>query len=70
MEERRGGTVLIVSHGNAIMAMLAEFLQLPLEATWSFACDNASITKMQFSKSGRFTLTGYNDAAHIEGLAE
>ncbi|KAA0237750.1 MAG: histidine phosphatase family protein [Dehalococcoidia bacterium] len=68
VEAHRGGTVLLVSHGNAIMAMLAEFLSLPIEATWSFACDNTSITRMQFSKSGRFTLLGYNDATHLQGL--
>lgn len=70
IEAHRGGSVLIVSHGNAIMAMLAEFLRLPIEATWSFACDNTSITRMQFSESGRFTLLSYNDATHIEGLKD
>lgn len=66
VEGHRGGSVLVVSHGNAIMAMIAEFLRLPIEATWSFSCDNTSITRMQFSKSGRFTLFGYNDATHLE----
>ncbi len=66
VEANRDGTVLVVSHGNAIMAMLAEFLRLPLESTWSFSCDNTSITRLQFSKSGRFTLLGYNDATHLE----
>jgi broad specificity phosphatase PhoE len=70
VEAHKGGTVLVVSHGNAIMAMLAEFLQLPIEGTWSFAVDNTSITRMEFSKSGRFTLSGFNDAAHTHGLAE
>jgi len=65
----RGGTVMVVSHGNAIMAMLAEFFGLPIAATWSFAVDNTSLTRLQFSKSGRFTLLGFNDHAHTEGLA-
>jgi len=69
-EAHRGGTVLVVSHGNAIMAMLAELLRLPIEATWSFRCDNTSISRLEFSKSGRFTLLGYNDFAHAEGIAE
>jgi len=68
--DHRGGMVLVVSHGNAIMAMLAELLGLPIEATWSFRCDNTSISRLHFSKSGRFTLLGYNDFAHAEGLAE
>jgi len=69
VEANPDATVLIVSHGNAIMAMLAEFLKLPLESTWSFSCDNTSITRMQFSKSGRFTLLGYNDATHLQSVA-
>lgn len=64
----RGETVLVVSHGNAIMALVAELLGMPEEATWSFAFDNCSITRLRFSKSGRFTLLGLNDAAHIHGL--
>ncbi len=60
-------TVLVVSHGNAIMAMLAELLDVPNESTWSFAVANTSITRMQFSKSGRMMLTGFNDHAHTEG---
>lgn len=64
-----GQTVLVVSHGNAIMAMLAEFLQTPIEASWSFAVENASLTRMRISKSGRMTLLGFNDASHIHGLA-
>lgn len=61
-------TILVVSHGNAIMAMLAELLAVPYESTWSFAVANTSITRLLFSKRGRMTLTGFNDHAHIERL--
>lgn len=61
-------TLLVVSHGNAIMAMIAELLAVPYESTWSFAVANTSITRLTFSKSGRMTLTGFNDHAHIESL--
>jgi broad specificity phosphatase PhoE len=67
--DHQDATVLAVSHGNAIMAMVAELLHVPLETTWSFSVDNTSITRLQFSKSGRFTLISFNDAAHIRGLA-
>ena len=60
-------TILVVSHGNAIMAMLAELLAIPYESSWSFAVANTSITRLAFSKSGRMTLTGFNDHAHLEG---
>jgi broad specificity phosphatase PhoE len=61
-------TILVVSHGNAIMAMLAELLRVPYESSWSFAVANTSITRLTFSKSGRMTLTGFNDFAHLEEL--
>jgi alpha-ribazole phosphatase/probable phosphoglycerate mutase len=61
-------TLLVVSHGNAIMAMLAELLRVPHESSWSFAVANTSITRMTFSKSGRMTLTGFNDHAHLDGV--
>lgn len=63
-----GQTVLVVSHGNAIAAMLAELLQMPVESSWSFAVENTSVTRMQISKSGRLTLVGFNDAAHLQGV--
>lgn len=64
-----GQTVLVVSHGNAIAAMLSELLSMPIEASWSFTVENTSLTRMQISKSGRLTLQGFNDASHIHGLA-
>jgi broad specificity phosphatase PhoE len=70
VDAHRGGTVLVFSHGNAIMAMIAEFLRLPIAQTWSLAVDNTSIARMSFSKSGRFTLLSFNDAAHTHGLTE
>jgi broad specificity phosphatase PhoE len=68
VDTHRGGNVMVVSHGNAIMAMLAELLALPMEATWTFAFENASLTRLHFSRSGRLTVRSLNDAAHIEGL--
>jgi len=70
VEAHPEGTLLVVSHGNAIMAMLAEFLNVPHESSWSFAVANTSISRLLFSKSGRMTLTGFNDYAHIEGISE
>ena len=66
VEAHPDGTILVVSHGNAIMAMVAELLGVPHESTWSFAVANTSITRMTFSKSGRMTLTSFNDHAHLQ----
>jgi broad specificity phosphatase PhoE len=69
-EAHRGRTVLVVSHGNAMMAMVAELLALPLSATWAFSFANTSLTRLHISKSNRLTVRTLNDSAHIEGLAE
>lgn len=61
-----GGDILVVSHGNAIMAMIAELLGVPYESTWSFTVANTSITRMVFGKSGRMTLASFNDHAHLQ----
>lgn len=66
----RGETILLVSHGNAIMALLAELLGMPLGQTWAFWLDNASLTTLRFSDSGRVVLMGCNDATHIAHLGE
>ena len=68
VSKHTGERLLIASHGQAIGAMVAELLQVPLESTWSFGLANTAITKLSFSRSGRVTLVGFNDHAHIEGL--
>ena len=70
VERHRGKRVMLVSHGNAIMALVAELLAMPEPATWSFAFENTSLTRLHVSKSGRVTVRSLNDASHIEGLNE
>ncbi|HJP40669.1 MAG TPA: histidine phosphatase family protein [Dehalococcoidia bacterium] len=67
-EKHKDGNVLIVSHGSAMIAGIAELLGMPVETTWSFAMDNASITKLEVVQANRFVLSRLNDAAHLEGL--
>jgi broad specificity phosphatase PhoE len=50
------------------MAMLAELMGMPRESTWSFAVANTSVTRLQFGRSGRVMLTGFNDHAHTLDL--
>jgi len=64
----QGGRLLVVSHGNAIAALLAELLGVPLERTWAFAVGNTSVTRLVFGRSGRVTLAGFNDTSHLEGV--
>lgn len=67
VDAHRGESVMVVSHGNAMMGLVAELLSLPLESTWSFAFENTSVTRPCFSKSGRLTIFGLNDASQIHG---
>jgi len=69
-ELHRDGTVLIVSHGNAIMAMLAEVLGLPLERTWAFSIENTSLSRLLVTRTGHVTVQSLNDASHTQGLEE
>lgn len=69
VSKHSGERLAVFSHGQAIGAMVAELLQVPIEATWSFGLANTAITRLSFSRSGRMTLVGFNDHAHIEGLA-
>ena len=64
-----GENVLLVSHGNAIMALLAEMLSMAPEASWSFAIENTSLTRLHFSNSGKVTVLSVNETAHFEELA-
>ncbi len=68
VDAHEGGQLLVVSHGNAIMAMLAELLGMPRASTWSFAVANTSITRLQFGRRGRVTLTGFNDNTHAQDV--
>lgn len=62
------GTVLVVSHGQAIMALLAELLQVPTEASWAFAVENTSVSRIQIAESGRVIVLSVNEMSHVEGL--
>lgn len=68
VEQFRGGRLVLVSHGNAIMALVAELLAVPPERTWRFVVANTSVTRLTVSRSGRVTLVSLNDTSHLEGL--
>ncbi len=62
------GTILVVSHGNAIMALFAELIGVPVENTWQFSVRNTSISHLRFGKRGRPMLMSFNDMAHADGI--
>ncbi len=62
------GNILVVSHGQAIMALLAELLSLPLESSWSFSVANTSVSRLNIGRSGRATILSFNEMSHTEGI--
>ncbi len=67
-EAHPDGQILVVTHGQAIMALLAELLSLPLEASWSFAVENTSVSRLQIGRSGKTMVLSFNEMSHTEGL--
>lgn len=60
-------TVLLVSHGCFINALLAAFLGLPLGAGRPFAVDPASMSVIEETAKGLRRLRLFNDTCHLHG---
>jgi alpha-ribazole phosphatase len=63
-----GETVLAVSHGGTIRALLCHVIGLDLAHFGKLWLDNASISELRLSASG-WRLARLNDTAHLEGSA-
>lgn len=61
-----GETVLAVSHGGTIRALLCHVIGLDLAHFGRLWLDNGSFTELRLGSSG-WRLTRLNDAAHLEG---
>ncbi|MEO2153787.1 MAG: histidine phosphatase family protein [Aquificae bacterium] len=70
-EKHKGQTVAVVSHTVPIRALYCAALELPIEKFWSFGCDNASYSIINFEED-RTTLHKLNITCHLEreGLYE
>lgn len=51
-ERRPGGTVVVVSHGDPLRAIVAHYLGLDLSAFRRLACDNGSVSEIVFNRRG------------------
>lgn len=58
-------TVLIVTHGGVVRALLCALLGLGLEHWWQLRVDAASLTVVE-SYSDRMTLSQLNDTCHLK----
>jgi probable phosphoglycerate mutase len=61
-----GQTVAVVTHGNAIRALLARLHSLPSERFSEIPhCDNTSVALLEFADEQGLTLRWMNDASHL-----
>jgi alpha-ribazole phosphatase len=63
---RRDETILVVSHGGTIRAVLCHVIGLDLAHFGRMWLDNGSFTELRLGSSG-WRLLRLNDAAHLEG---
>lgn len=61
-----GATVVWVSHGFAIRAMMHEVLEMPIAALGRVAIENTSITELHLRPARGFLAWRINDHAHLE----
>jgi broad specificity phosphatase PhoE len=64
---RQGETIVAVSHGGTIRALLCHVIGLDLALFGRMWLDNGSLTEFRLGRSG-WRLTRLNDAAHVEDL--
>jgi 2,3-bisphosphoglycerate-dependent phosphoglycerate mutase len=63
-----GQTIALVCHGGVLDCLYRAATHLPLDAPRSWVLGNAGINRLLGTAQG-FTLVGWNDAAHLDGLA-
>jgi probable phosphoglycerate mutase len=63
-----GQAIALVSHGGVLDCLYRAATGLALDSPRSWRLDNASINRLLYTGQG-FTLVGWNDAAHLDGLA-
>lgn len=61
-QEQGGGNVLIVSHGMAILAMINDMTDTPINSQLA----NASVTKIRYTDEGKFIVEKIGDTSYIE----
>jgi broad specificity phosphatase PhoE len=57
-------TVLIVSHGDALLCLVAEVLAVPLEKTYRLEIANCSLSELTM-RGGNLALVRLNDTSHL-----
>lgn len=63
-----GRTLALVSHGGVLDCLYRAAARIALDAPRTWVLGNAGINRLLHTPQG-FTLVGWNDAAHLDGLA-
>jgi probable phosphoglycerate mutase len=70
LRQHAGRSLVLVCHGGVIDRTLRLLLRLPFTGGFELNTLNTSLTELALIRKGRWRLLRYNDAAHLEGLAE
>ena len=64
-ESHRGETVVVACHGGVVISSMIAMLELPVaRSPWTFVVENTSLTEWVHA-GRRWSLTRFNDAAHL-----
>jgi broad specificity phosphatase PhoE len=64
MKENEGKTIVIVTHGGVIRALMPTFLQKVKQESYKYDPENASITEVEYD-DGKWKLIRVNDVRHL-----
>ena len=74
VRDRAGSSIVVACHGGVIDAVFRQMIRSPSTGGFNLLTLNTSITEFvgpaAGSTSGNWTLTRYNDAAHLAGLPD
>lgn len=63
-----GQSIALVAHGGVLDCLYRAATRLDLQAPRTWQIDNATVSRLLWTDQG-FSLVGWNDASHLEGLA-
>ena len=63
----REGSLLLVSHGGTLRALLCSLLQIPLDRHWTLNVDSASLSILDVYPMGPI-VSVLNDTCHLNGM--
>lgn len=65
LKSKVGDTILTVTHGGTLAALICGLLDQPLLRMWDYRHKNTAITEIE-AYNGKFRLTTVNDTSHLD----